>query len=100
MPDGHEILLGLPTSGRSGCGAGGSPCFVVAFHADASLEHPFDWVLVQNSSVSLCTDLRWLDATLTRLDELGYQTLMFDSSAWSGEEEMHRDFHRTLRLPH
>ncbi len=66
------------------------------------LEHPLDWVLLQNSPVTLYRKRGGLDEDVAELRELGYEVHRFDCSTWKSftwkrsYKKMNESFKREL----
>src|SRR4051794_17374180 len=69
------------------------------FHRDAELDHPLDWVLLQNGPVVLYYRQDLLAEDIQRLKGIGYVVDEFDCSAWGNEQQLHADLAHKLSFP-
>ncbi|YCH06175.1 barstar family protein [Arthrobacter sp. alpha11c] len=63
------------------------------------LNHPLDFLLIQNGFISLFSRQAVLDEAISWLRNHGYRVVQVDSAAWLSQGDMHRDISRVLEFP-
>ncbi|MCX8455870.1 barstar family protein [Paenarthrobacter ureafaciens] len=64
------------------------------------LNHPLDFLLIQNGFISLFHQQAILDDATSWLRKHGYKVVEVDAAAWQSQADLHQDVARALNFPY